>query len=165
MNVTKLLMAALVVMTLTACTEEEGQRVPLGEDTTTQPRGRETWSPEMTALVDSANAAYAAGEYQTAAEIFRSLTEEHPDVGTVWFGLYMAEDAMGNAEAATTALERAEAINPGLGRMHEEAEAGAEAGAMMPGMPAGHPSMDSIDPEDAPPLQMQSPAADTSDGP
>lgn len=149
MNTTKLI-PAVVVLTLAACTGEEGQRVELGADTaeSTQLR-RADWPEGLAADVDSANAAYAAGEYAMAAGIYRSLTEQHPEIGTVWFGLYMAENALGNTDAAAAALERAEAANPGLGQMHEAAES-----ATMPGMPAGHPPLDSVNPEDAPPLEM-----------
>ncbi len=156
-------MAVLVVLTLTACTEDEGQRVELGDDTAAT-EGRAAWSPELTARVDSANAAYAAEDYETAAEIYGALTEEYADNGTVWFGLYMAENALGNTDAAAAALERAEAINPGLGQMHQDAQTEAETGSM-PQMPAGHPPMDSADAEDAPPLTVQHPeGGDTSGG-
>lgn len=147
----KRLVPAIVVLTLAACSGEEGQRVELGADTaqSTQIR-RADWPEGLAARVDSANAAYADSAYATAAEIFRSATEEHPEIGTVWFGLYMAENAMGNTEAAAAALERAEALNPGLSQMHEAAESG-----QMPGMPAGHPPLDSVNPEDAPPLTVE----------
>lgn len=150
MNIRKLT-TALAVLTLAACTGEEGQRVELGADTaeSTQQR-RADWPDGLAADVDSANAAYAAGDYEAAAGMYRSLTEEHPGIGTLWFGLYMAEHALGNTEAAAAALERTEAVTPGLGQMHEAAESA----ATMPGMPAGHPPLDSVNPEDAPPLEM-----------
>jgi tetratricopeptide (TPR) repeat protein len=89
-------------------------------------------------LVDSANTAYAAGDYQTAADIYRGLTRDEPDLGVSWFGLSMAERAMGNEEAADEALEKAEARAPGLGRMHDAATDSAQ---RAPGMPQGHPTM------------------------
>ena len=161
MNHIKKLMAVLVVMTLAACAEQEGQRVELGQDTAAQrsDQRRESWPPEVVDRVDSANAAYAAEDYETAAEVFRALTREHPDLGTVWFGLYMAESALGNTEAATAALERAEAINPGLGQMHQAAEAQAASG-----MPMGHPSLDSVNPEDAPTLDENLQPTETTGG-
>jgi tetratricopeptide (TPR) repeat protein len=145
----KKLLTVLVVLTATACSQEEGQRVPIGEQS--QPDARAEWPAELTTQVDSANLAYANGDYETAAAIYRSLTDEHPDIGTVWFGLYMAEDALGNSEEAAAALEKAESITPGLGQMHDAARSEAQ-NPSMPAMPSGHPPLDSVNPEDAPPL-------------
>jgi tetratricopeptide (TPR) repeat protein len=123
-----------------ACGGEEGERVELGEpqQQETRPSARENWSPELTARVDSANAAYAEGDYEAAAAIFTAITEEQPDLGVAWFGLSMAERAMGNEEAAQEALEKAEARNPGLGRMHEAAT---DPEAKVPMRMEGHPPM------------------------
>lgn len=148
--------AVVAVLALAACSEDEGQQVPLGEDAEQSETRRASWPAELTAQVDSANAAIAGGEYETAAEIYRSLVEQYPDIGTVWFGLYMAEDALGNTDAAEAALEKAEAITPGLGRMHDAAESDSMPAGMPEGhpptMPSGHPPLDSASPEDAPPL-------------
>lgn len=151
---TKMWIIALAVLAVAACSEQEGQRVELDQDPEAQATdGRASWPAELATMVDSANALIAAGEYEASAEIYRGLVEEYPQVGTVWFGLYMAEDALGNTEAAGAALEQAEAINPGLGRMHDDAETQGMPGGMP--MPDGHPSLDSASPEDAPPLGGQ----------
>jgi len=116
--------------------------------------GRASWPAELAAQVDSANEEYADGDYQAAADRYATLTEEYADIGTVWFGLYMAESALGNEEAAATALARAEQRAPGLGVMHDAAETMTGEGPHPPiGMPSGHPSLDSVNPEDAPPLE------------
>lgn len=152
-------MMVIVALTLVACGEEEGQRVPMGQDTAeSQASGRASWSPELTARVDSANTAYAEERYEDAAAIYRELTQEYSDVGAVWFGLYMAENALGNTEVADSALQRAESIAPGLGQMHQEAESSGMGemlraqDSMMDEMPAGHPPLDSASMEDAPPM-------------
>ncbi len=122
-----------------ACGGEEGERVELGAPQQQERAdARANWSPELTARVDDANTAYAAGDYQEAADIFRSITEEQPELGVAWFGLSMAERAMGNEEAAAEALARSEELSPGLGRMHEAAT---DSTARAPGMPQGHPTM------------------------
>ncbi len=61
----------------------------------------------------------------------------------------MAEHALGNDEAADSALARAEEIAPGLGSMHTEAESSGMGDmlrardSMMDAMPEGHPPIDS----------------------
>jgi tetratricopeptide (TPR) repeat protein len=152
--------AAMAVIGLVACGEaDEADRIPLGQEQAQREGGRAQWPAELVALVDSANLAYSQERYEEAAEIYRGLTEEYEDIGTVWFGLYMAENALGNTEAAQAALERAEEQSPGLGRMHEQAESVGVEGMPMPEghpsvpmMPEGHPPLDSASPEDAPPL-------------
>lgn len=138
-------MWAAALAGLMACGGEEGERVDLGAQRNGQQErtdARANWSPELRLLVDSANTAYAAGDYQEAADIFRGITEDQPELGVAWFGLSMAERAMGNDEAADAALAESEARAPGLGRMHEAAADSAQRSPGMqgmPGMPEGHP--------------------------
>lgn len=148
---TKKWLPILLVVALVGCSEEEGRRVPLGEDTAQSDQRREAWPEGLAVLVDSANAAYAAERYEEAAEIYRDLAEEHANIGTVWFGLYMAEKAVGNEDAAVTALERAESINPGLGMMHDAAESSGMGDMLREGgMPTDHPPLDSVPTGEAP---------------
>ncbi len=138
---------AVAMVAVAACGGEEGERVELGDEPQeTRANARESWSPELTARVDSANTAYAAGDFETAREVYAAITDEQPELGVAWFGLSMAERALGNEEAAQAALAEAEARNPGLGRMHEAAT-DPEAKVPMrveghPQMPAGHPAAD-----------------------
>lgn len=137
-------MTAALVAALAACGGEEGERVELGEQQqATRENARSTWSPELTAQVDSANAAYAAGDFDTAAEVFTAVTEEHPDMGVAWFGLYMAEKARGNTEAADAALAKVNELSPELAPAHDS-------GGMT--MPPGHPSPEEAESMEAPPL-------------
>ena len=144
-------MVVLFALAVAGCGEEEAQRIPLGEDAAQSEDRRANWPEELTAQVDSANLEYSNAQYEAARERYAALTEQYPDISTVWFGLYMAESALGNDEAAAAALEKAESMAPGLGRMHDAAESGAMMGDPHQ-MPAGHPPLDSVDPEDAPPL-------------
>lgn len=117
------MMVVLSLAALAACGgEDEGERVPLGEQ---QPATEQQAAPrlpeEVQVRVDSANTAYAAGEYQVAADVFRAITEEHPDLSVGWFGLYMAETKLGNTEAAAEAMAEVEARSPGLAPLHEAA--------------------------------------------
>ena len=109
--------AVVAVLAVAACSEEEGRRVPLGQDTAQSADRRASWPAELTARVDSANAAIANDEPAAAAEIYRELAQEYPEIGTVWFGLYMAERALGNEDAAQQALDRAGGLS-GAAPMH-----------------------------------------------
>jgi tetratricopeptide (TPR) repeat protein len=151
-------MIAVALVATAGCGEEPGERVELGEQPQAageqqRPNGRASWPAELAAAVDSGNAAYADERYQESAEIFGRLTGEYPDIGVVYFGLYMAENALGNEEAAQAALAEAEARSPGLGRMHEAAT-DSTAHPPMPGMPMGHPPVAPGDTQQGPPLDM-----------
>ncbi|MGK7311827.1 MAG: tetratricopeptide repeat protein [Candidatus Longimicrobiales bacterium M2_2A_002] len=151
----RLWMTALAVLAAAACGEQqEGQRVELGEEeqAAENQQGRASWPYELEAQVDSANLEYMNEQYQASADRYRALTEEYPEIGTLWFGLYMAENALGNEETAQEALAKANELAPGLGPMHEQIESGSMGDAMQGQMPAGHPPLDSVNPEDAPPL-------------
>jgi hypothetical protein len=69
-------------------------------------QSRTSWPPAALAQVDSGNAAYRAEEFDDAREHFRRATEAGPRVAAAWFGLYMAEHALGHIEAADSALAR-----------------------------------------------------------
>ena len=154
------MVAAVAALGLAGCDGgEQGERIELGEPRQeARQGGRADWTPEVTAAVDSGNAAYARQDYDRAAEIFTELTEEQPTFGVAWFGLSMAERARGNVEEAEAALDRAEEYAPGLGRMHDQAEDSMDARRMQ--MPGGHPPM--VMPEDHPPMDG---GAGTADGP
>lgn len=68
-------------------------------------------SPEVASRLDSGNAAYEEGRYEDAAELYRRVVETNPDVAAGWFGVYMAERALGNEDSARAALERAGAVS------------------------------------------------------
>lgn len=79
---------------------------------------RESWDPAMAAQLDSGNAAIRADEHARAREHFIRVTEMAPDVAAGWFGLYLAEQGVGDAEAAQAALERARSIASGATLIH-----------------------------------------------
>jgi tetratricopeptide (TPR) repeat protein len=121
---------------------ETGERVPLDQQEAEQ-SPRAEWPEGLADEVDAANAAYAEGRYEAAAEMYREMTAEHPDIGTLWFGLYLAETALGNEEAANDALEKVEEMVPGLLQMqHEGSGMGMPRDSIHQGMMA--PPMDSI---------------------
>jgi len=99
---------------LAACPPED-QRT----DTVDQEEVAQALSPEARAQLDSANAAYRDGEYESALAHFRSVTEMAPDDATGWFGIFMTNNALGNAEAAQEALEEARSRAPGASLIHD----------------------------------------------
>lgn len=105
-------LAALVAAVLVACGggETPTPRAGDGADTTatgTSVVPRRDMPPEVAAQIDSGNAAYRAREFEEARRHFLRATELDPDLATAWFGVHMAEKALGNAAAADSALRRA----------------------------------------------------------
>lgn len=71
------------------------------------PDARAALPAGVPAALDSGNSAYRAGNYRAALEQFERITEEHPELGSAWFGVYMAQRALGNEAAADSAMRRA----------------------------------------------------------
>lgn len=94
---------------------------------------RQDLDPAFIAALDSGNTAYRAREYEEALRYFERATEADAEVAAGWFGVYMAQLALGNMEAADAAMERAQELAPGASLIHpeqpEEAPAGSGAGA------------------------------------
>ncbi len=76
----------------------------------------------VVAALDSGNAAYRIGDYEGALEHYRSVVDAHEDLAAGWFGIYMAELALGNDDAANAAMERARDLAPGASLIHPEAD-------------------------------------------
>lgn len=96
-----------IAWALPACGGEETpppQRRSLDSE---QPAERPGLSPAAAVHVDSGNAAYRAGDYEEARRQFRAAVEAQPESQAAWFGVYMAERALGNEDSAEAALERA----------------------------------------------------------
>ena len=102
------LAAGWVLLSVTACLPD-GQRTDSVDPSTA---GREL-SAEAMAQLDSGNVAYRAGDYQQALGHYRRVIEMAPDDATGWFGIYMAQDALGNRAAADSAIAEARRRNPG----------------------------------------------------
>lgn len=93
-------------------TAGDAPRIPIGE-----PAERLGWPAGVAVQVDSGNAAFRAGEYARARRHYTAATRADPHVPAAWFGLYMAESALGNRAAAESALARAGDIAPAA-RIH-----------------------------------------------
>jgi hypothetical protein len=62
------------------------------------------------AHMDSAAAAYSDGDFPGARTHYSTATDSAPDLAAGWFGLVLAERALGNIPAADSALGRARSI-------------------------------------------------------
>ena len=80
---------------------------------------RRELSPEVAAALDSANVLYRAKDYSAARDQYAAATRAGEDVAAAWFGLYMAELALGNDEAAEAAMDRAQSLAPGASLIHQ----------------------------------------------
>lgn len=113
-----LLVAVGLVLSTWACRPDD-QRT----DTIDPTAGgdRTTLSPEAVAQLDSGNVAQRAGDYEGALTHYRRVTELAPDQSVGWFGLQMANRALGNVESADSALERVQSLAPGASLVHPTA--------------------------------------------
>lgn len=68
---------------------------------------------QVLAHLDSGNARYEDHDYQAALEHYRAVVDGAPDAAAGWFGIYMAQLALGNTAAADSAMERARDLAPG----------------------------------------------------
>jgi tetratricopeptide (TPR) repeat protein len=103
----------LLLMTVgpVACgTAEEGAPAEAAQPEVNEARA--ALSDEALAQLDSGNVAYGARALDEALRHYLQVTELAPDQASGWFGVYMAHDALGNTEAADSALARAGELAP-----------------------------------------------------
>lgn len=114
MQMTRSLAGAFALAAWLACGPDD-QRT----DTMDPTQARENMSPQVVAQLDSATAAFRSNDHGAALAHYTRATEMAPDIGAGWFGVYMSQNALGNAEAAADALERARALVPGTTMIHD----------------------------------------------
>lgn len=73
---------------------------------------REGLDPGMVAALDEGNAAYRKDDYEAALRHYESAAEIDDSQAAAWLGIYMANLALGNTEAADSAMERARTLAP-----------------------------------------------------
>ena len=109
------LSALAVALATGACRpadQETGSLDPQGAATRTQ------LPEELVAALDSGSQAFRAGAMDEALAQYERATELAPDHAAGWFGIYMVQQRLGDAEAAAAALERAQAAAPGATIIH-----------------------------------------------
>lgn len=81
-------------------------------------QSRAAWPPEVVAHVDSGNAAFRDKGLKEALRHYTTATEGMPDNAAAWFGVNMAQLALGNRAAADSALDMARKAAPGVSLIH-----------------------------------------------
>jgi cation diffusion facilitator CzcD-associated flavoprotein CzcO len=124
----------VAVLALAACRQDraDDQRTDTVTPETME-QARANWPAGLSEIIDSANAAYSARDYDRAATLYRQGADMAPNVTATWFGIYMTEHARGNIAAADSAMARAQALAPGASLIH-----GAPGDTALP---AGHPTL------------------------
>ena len=100
-----------VAAALTGCKPDDQETGSVGRKDVREARAK---LPDAVRMhVDSGNSAYRSKDYQRALQHYRAAIAIDDDQAAPWFGVYMAERAMGNGEAAAAALKRAQKVAPG----------------------------------------------------
>jgi tetratricopeptide (TPR) repeat protein len=81
-------------------------------------QARANWPAGLAEVIDSANAAFRVRDYEQANQLYRRATQIAPDVTAGWFGVHMAEQALGNTAASDSAMARAMELAPGASLIH-----------------------------------------------
>jgi len=112
------LMAFLLTLIAIGCGGDGAQdRVPLNTPQADQGDPGELPS-ELQERLNAANAAYRDGEYDRALEYFRQVTHQAPALAVGWYGIGLAQAALGNSEAADSAMMEVHRLAPELPLQH-----------------------------------------------
>jgi len=111
------LVAALAMgLALGACRPDDQPTRSIDPDAAVRTRAE---MPEaLVAHLDSGNAAFRAHDFAGARDEYRAALAIDSTVTAAWFGVFMAERALGNADAAAQALARARDLAPGASLIH-----------------------------------------------
>jgi len=104
------LVSALLLAAVVSCRPDDRRTDTFNPEEAMQ--HREDLPPEVLAQLDSGSAAFREDDHEAALAHYTKATELGPDVAAAWFGVYMAQHALGNQEAAEAALEKAQSVNP-----------------------------------------------------
>jgi tetratricopeptide (TPR) repeat protein len=110
---------ALAATTTAACRPSDQKTETINPQNVAQ--ARENLPAEVVAEIDSANQAFRAGDHQGALEHYTRAKDMKGDVAAAWFGIYMAQHALGNEDAAKEALAEAQKVSPGATLIHPTA--------------------------------------------
>lgn len=110
---------SLCVPVVGACTPEDQRTESLDVE---GPSTRSQLPPEVVEALDAGSEAYRADDFQSALEHYTRAAELAPDEASGWFGIYMANEALGDTAAARTALEAARELAPGASIIHPTPE-------------------------------------------
>lgn len=102
----------VLVLMLSACNPPKDQKTGsiAGQDATAK---RKELPAALRTQLDSGNAAFHARKYDVALKHYRAAIAIKDDEPAPWFGVYMAQNAMGDTVAADSALKKAQKLAPG----------------------------------------------------
>ncbi len=83
---------------------------------------REALEADVLIQLDSGNMAVRAGDPERARAHYRRAIDLDDGVAAAWFGMYMSARALGNADEAGEALERARSLAPGASLLQPDGE-------------------------------------------
>jgi tetratricopeptide (TPR) repeat protein len=125
-----------IALAFPACDRPDDQRADSITDRDVM-QARERLDPAVTAALDSGNVAYRERDYQRALDHYHAAVAMHEELAAGWFGIYMAQLALGNADAAEAAMAQARAHAPGASLIQPDPDLG---------VPAGHPALPDTQP-------------------
>lgn len=117
---TAALALALALATLSACRPDDQRTESIRADDVRQ--ARENLPSAVVVQLDSGNAAYRAHDFSVALRHYRTAVEADSAIAAGWFGVYMAQRALGDFAAAEQAMERARSLAPGATLVHPAGE-------------------------------------------
>jgi len=113
----RLLILAVAASALTACRRPEDQTT--GSINRAEVRQARSSLPEAAvAQLDSGNASYRDRDYNAALGHYQQVVDKAPTTAAGWFGIYMAQRALGDSARADSAMERARSLAPGASLIH-----------------------------------------------
>lgn len=116
MSAKRTLTAALILAAALSCRPDDQRTDTVDPQAAMQQR--ESLSDEVRAQLDSGSVAFRAEDHEGALAHYERAAEMAPDVAAGWFGVYMAQHALGNDSAAAAALEKAQSMVPGATLIH-----------------------------------------------
>lgn len=107
----------LALTAVAACRSRNDQRTDTIKPEQAEQR-RENMPPALVAQLDSGNTSFQQKDYGEALRHYQAATKIDDGVASAWFGVYMAEHALGNEQEAQKAMARVQQIAPGASLVH-----------------------------------------------
>ena len=118
------LCAAALVLLTTSCKQKTSSdaKVPITPPADSSHQQMTAARTPVQLQLDSGNIAYRARDYAGARAHYMQATRMDSTAAAAWFGVYMAEDRLGNKAQAEYAMKRASALNPTFGQPDPHAQ-------------------------------------------
>jgi len=109
--------ACVSCVPLAACREPGDQRTDTLDPSEARAR-RAQLSESVVAQLDSGSAAFSSRDYAGALRHYQAAVAGDSTVAAAWFGVYMAQTALGDQRAAEDAFARARSLEPAASLLH-----------------------------------------------